>query len=254
MSKILTIGWFYPDYLNLYGDRGNIEILFQRAKRRGFSVKVLEISLDTVLSEELMSSIDFVFMGGGPDLAQQKIYKDFLENKGYYLISYLDKEGVGLFICGSYQLLGKFYKAADGSILKGLSFLDFYTEASESRSIGNVVVHLNEALLNDPYFVNNNYLGDTLVGFENHAGMTFLDSSLTPLGTTKKSFGNNLSDITEGLWYKNTIGSYLHGPILARNPHLADYLISKSLDVPQLMQLDDSLIISAHAQSKELAR
>jgi len=253
----LTIGWFYPEELNLYGDRGNVEILVSRAKARGFSAEVLEIDSDTKISSDYLEKINLVFMGGGPDLAQQQIYKDFLEDKGSYLRGFLEDGGVGLFICGSYQLLGNYYKSSDGVVLKGLGLLDFYTEhigSGRPRSIGNVVVEVNETLLADPYFKNNNFIGNTLVGFENHGGCTYLSKGLNSLGTTRKKYGNNAKDTTEGVLYKNTVGTYLHGPVLARNPHLADFLIAKSLQIPQLRKLDDSIIISAHTQSKELAR
>ena len=253
----LTIGWFYPEELNLYGDRGNVEILVNRAKSRGFSAEVLEIDSNTKMSSDYLEKINLVFMGGGPDLAQQQIYKDFLENKGSYLREFLEDGGVGLFICGSYQLLGNYYKSSDGAVLKGLGLLDFYTEHTGSgrpRSIGNVVAEINETLLADPYFKSNNTIGNTLVGFENHGGRTYLSKGLNSLGTTHKKYGNNPKDTTEGVLYKNTVGTYLHGPLLARNPHLADFLIAKSLQIPQLRKLDDSVIISAHTLSKELAR
>ena len=254
----LKIGWFYPEYLNLYGDRGNVEILYQRASRREISVEVIKIGLDTKLNSDLMRELNLVFMGGGPDLSQQKIYKDFLENKASFLVPYLEFGGVGLFICGSYQLLGTHYKDAEGKVMKGLSFLDFFTEVPSSaqgkRSIGNVVVEINPDLLDQLEFKNQNFIGSTLVGFENHGGLTYLSEELKPLGSTSVKFGNNKNDRSEGLWYKNTIGTYLHGPVLARNPHLADFLIAKSIGLDQLSQLDDSVIISAHAQSKELDR
>ncbi len=259
MKKTLTIGWFYPEHLNLYGDRGNVEILEQRALRRGFSVDVIEIGLNSSLDNDLFSKINLVFMGGGPDLSQQKIYRDFLDRKASSLLPYLEKGGAGLFICGSYQLLGNYYKGADGAELEGLSFLDFYTEAPVSsnkarRSIGNIVVEINDKLMADPYFKNNNQVGNTLVGFENHGGLTYLPEKLSPLGFTSRDCGNNVVDSTEGVLYKGTIGTYLHGPVLARNPHLADFLIAQSLEIPKLDELDDSVIISAHARSKELVR
>lgn len=253
----LTIGWFYPKYLNLYGDQGNVEILAKRARSRNVDVVVNTIDLATNLDSSIMRSFDLIFMGGGPDLSQQKIYSDFIGNKGNYLKEYLIAGGVGLFICGSYQLLGNYYKSGDGSVLEGLSFLDFYTQhlgSDKPRSIGNVVVEINKSLLEDPLFKSNNNVGSTLVGFENHGGRTYLDSSLSPLGLTDQEYGNNSSDQTEGVWYKNTIGTYLHGPVLARNPHLADFLLAKALKKEKLSVLDDSVIISAHAQSKELAR
>ncbi len=278
----LKIAWFYPKQLNLYGDRGNVEILVARAKARGIFVEVVEIDLETPLNSSQMEGINLVFMGGGPDLDQQKIYSDFIQNKGPYLKEYLNSGGVGLFICGSYQLLGNYYKSADGTVIKGLELLDLYTESfgkSKPRSIGNVTVEINPDLLSDPVFAKNNKIGSTLVGFENHGGRTYFPSLYTeesqkflPLGHTKKEFGNNEKDTTEGILYKNTIGTYLHGPVLARNPHLADYLIAKSIKMEllpfaeslesseflesakSLERLDNSVIVSAHEKSKKLKR
>ncbi len=278
MGRKLRIGWFYPEYLNLYGDSGNIEVLVCRARERGVSVEVEKINLDSSADASLITSLNLVFMGGGPDLGQQKIYQDFLLKKGPYLKEYLENGGVGLFICGSYQLLGKYYKGADGSVMEGLSFLDFYTEhfgKGSPRSVGNLTVDLHHSLKESFYFKtivdsifgdsSSNTLSDTsvatgfsyLVGFENHGGRTYLGKSLTPLGYTKKEFGNNDSDHTEGVLYKNTIGTYLHGPVLAKNPHLADYLIAKALrleDPVILGGLNDSVIISAHQQALHLKR
>ena len=152
------IGWFYPKYLNLYGDRGNVEILAVRAKLRGIPVEIVEIDLHTPFDSATLQDINLIFMGGGPDLDQQQIYKDFLDNKGPYLKEYLSTGGTGLFICGSYQLLGNYYKSADGTTLEGLRFLDFYTEhygKKKPRSIGNISVELNPLLQSDPVFINN---------------------------------------------------------------------------------------------------
>ncbi|HOM78233.1 MAG TPA: hypothetical protein PLT50_03465 [bacterium] len=264
----LKIGWFYPKYLNLYGDRGNVEILVARAKLRNIPVEVIEIDLDTKLDAAFFKEINLVFMGGGPDLDQQKIYLDFLENKGNHLMEFLNNFGVGLFICGSYQLLGKYYKDAYEKILEGLGFLDFYTESpsssektkSKSRMIGNIIVEVNSLLLNEPVFRSHNKLGNTFVGFENHGGRTYLSKDLIPLGLTQKNQGNNDLDFTEGVFYKNTFGTYLHGPLLARNPHFADYLIAKSIKIEslphsaELEKFDTSVIVSAHEKSKKLKR
>ncbi len=268
LGKKLRIGWFYPDFLNLYGDSGNIEILVSRSSLRGIPVEIEKIDLDTFIDPALMESLNLVFMGGGPDLNQQHIYKDLLEKKGSSLTEYLDYGGVGLFICGSYQLLGSYYKGAAGEIMEGLKFLDFFTEhpgVDEPRMVGNVVSEASPVLLEDPVFKRvSEILPEeeketgkslhTLVGFENHGGRTYLDEEVSPLGYTVSEGGNNQSDKTEGVVHKNMVGTYLHGPILARNPHLADYLISKALKIPELPRLNDEVIISAHLESKKLIR
>lgn len=251
----LTIGYFYPKLLNLYGDGGNVEILAGRAKRRGFDVEVIEISLESTLGLQMMKDINIVFMGGGPDSSQKRMYGDLVKKKGPFLKEYIENGGCGLFVCGSYQLLGNYYKAADGSFLEGLEIFDLYTESfgqRKPRCIGNVICEIARELRTDPVFNAVNKIGLTLVGFENHGGRTYLGREMLPFAEVLMGHGNNSEDTTEGVLYKNSIGTYLHGPVLARNPHLADYLIAKSLNLDELEELDDSLILSAHTASKKL--
>lgn len=251
----LKIGYFYPKKLNLYGDDGNVQILAHRAKVRGIEVEVIEVTTETQVSQSLMDEINLMFMGGGPDSSQHAIYDDLIQNKNMFIRDYIENGGVGLYICGSYQLLGNYYKAADGTVLGGLSIFDLYTEHfgnKKPRCIGNVVCEINEHLRHDPIFNHLNKIGNTLVGFENHGGRTYLGEGMIPFAKIKMGHGNNSEDGTEGVWFNNSIGTYLHGPILARNPHLADYLIAKALDVDTLKELDDNLIISAHTASLKL--
>jgi hypothetical protein len=251
----LTIGYFYPKLLNLYGDDGNVQILSHRAKVRGFDTEIVQITPETKVTEELMSSLDIVFMGGGPDSSQKGMYEDLIKNKGPYLREYIEDGGVGLYICGSYQLLGKYYKASDGEVLEGLGVFDLYTEhfgSKKPRCIGNVVCEINTQLRHVDTFNSVNKIGTTLVGFENHGGRTYLGKRMLPFAKVSMGHGNNSEDGGEGVLYKNSIGTYLHGPILARNPHLADYLIAKSLGLSSLEELDDSLILSAHTASLKL--
>ncbi|MBT6401148.1 glutamine amidotransferase [candidate division WWE3 bacterium] len=251
----LTIGYFYPELLNLYGDDGNVQILASRARSRGIEVEVINITPKTELTEEMMHSIDLVFMGGGPDSSQHGMYEDLLHKKGPLLSKFIEDEGVGLFICGSYQLLGNYYKAANGKVLDGVGVFDVHTVSfgtKKPRCIGNVVCEIMPELRHDETFNSVNKLGDTLVGFENHGGRTYLGKNILPFAKVLMGHGNNSEDGYEGMLYKNSIGTYLHGPILARNPHLADYLIAKSLNLESLEELDDSLINSAHTASKKL--
>ncbi|MBI2414739.1 glutamine amidotransferase [candidate division WWE3 bacterium] len=251
----LVIGYFYPDYLNLYGDDGNVQILKYRAEKRGIEVEVVEVSTTTDISLLQPKEINLVFMGGGPDASQKDMYQDLLSNKKTFLKNYIEAGGVGLFICGSYQLLGDYYKAANGDVLEGLKIFDLYTISfgnKKPRCIGNVVCELNSASRHEPTFSHLNSIGGTLVGFENHGGRTYLGKNGTPLATIIKGHGNNSEDHTEGCIYKNVIGSYLHGPILARNPHLADYLIAKSLGVTDFGPIDDTMALDAHRLSLKL--
>jgi lipid II isoglutaminyl synthase (glutamine-hydrolysing) len=251
----LRIGYFYSNLLNLYGDTGNIEILTYRAQARDIETEVVEVNPASGMDTNTMKSFDFVFMGGGPDSSQKIMYQDLLKNKGPYLKEYIENAGVGLFVCGSYQLLGKYYKSADGTILDGLSVFDLYTESfgnRKPRCIGNVVCEINKHLAGTSLFENINQVGNTLVGFENHGGRTYLAQGMVPLANVIAGHGNNSEDGHEGVLFKNSIGTYMHGPILSKNPHLADYLIAKSLKIDTLDKLNDALIISAHTAAKKL--
>lgn len=246
--KKLKIGYFYSDLLNLYGDTGNVEILLYRALHRGYETEVVSVDLDTKIDSSVMSGINMIFMGGGPDASQQDLYRDLVENKGPYIREYVEDGGVGLFICGSYQLFGHYYKAADQSILGGLGIFRLHTEHfgnHKPRCIGNICIEASLSLGDSSY-------GNTVVGFENHGGRTYLDPGVQPFGKVLAGFGNNGEDFTEGVTYKNSIGTYLHGPILSKNPHLADYLLKKSLGVEELVDLEDNLIHTAHDQAKKL--
>ncbi|PIS21542.1 glutamine amidotransferase [candidate division WWE3 bacterium CG08_land_8_20_14_0_20_41_15] len=244
----LKIGWLYPDLLNLYGDRGNIECLMNRLKWRDISVDLIGISLK---DKNNFKEIDILFSGGGPDLSQKLVAEDFLHNKGDYIREFVENDGVGLYICGSFQLLGKYYRPYEGEDLKGLSVFDMYTEhfgLTKPRLVGNVVVSCD--IFKDKE--------NTLVGFENHGGRTFLGANLSPLGKVIHGFGNNGEDKTEGAVYKNSIGTYLHGPLLPKNPHLADLLIEKALKKKygkpvELSGLDDTLEWSAHKNALHLS-
>ncbi len=250
MANKLTIGYFYKSHLNLYGDTGNVEILSYRASQRGINVEVLPLDIDSSLTSVVMKKIDIVFMGGGPDSSQKDVYADLLNKKGAYLRDFIENDGVGLYICGSYQLLGNYYKSSDGDILKGLEVFDCYTEhfgPKKPRCIGNTSALISKDLLQDDYFRSVNILNlKTLVGFENHGGRTFLGEKAKPLATIVHGHGNNSKDKTEGIVYKNSIGTYFHGPVLSKNPHLADFLIAKALNRVDLLPLDDFLILTAH--------
>lgn len=250
----LVIGYFYPQLLNLYGDDGNVQILKSRAQQRNIDVEVIEIGLNTSVAD-LPKDLNLLFMGGGPDSGQKEVYDDLFNDKKAFLKNYVENNGVGLFICGAYQLLGNYYKSSDGEILKGIEIFNVYTEHfgnHKPRCIGNVVCKINSKLLNEPAFSENNFTGDTLVGFENHGGRTYLSSGIQPLAHVKVGHGNNSEDGLEGSLYKKALGTYLHGPILSRNPHLADYLIAGALKITKLDPLEDTLINSAHTASLSL--
>ncbi|OGH12700.1 MAG: hypothetical protein A2776_02950 [Candidatus Levybacteria bacterium RIFCSPHIGHO2_01_FULL_40_10] len=235
-KRSITIGWLYPDLMNTYGDRGNIIVLTKRAEWRGINVKVEQIFVST--SEKRLATCDLLFMGGAQDTQQEIVNRDLQDKKGKVLIDKIEKETPGLFICGAYQFLGKYYKTADGKELKGLGIFPLFTEnpgESHARLIGNVMVEPKVEGLTSP-----------IVGFENHGGRTYLDYKNNRLADVTKGFGNNGKDGSEGIVYKNSFGTYLHGPILPKNPQFADLLLTKTLEHKygekfHLEPLDDSI-------------
>lgn len=258
-KHMLTLGWLYPDLMSTYGDRGNIIVLQKRAEWRGIEVKVERLNLG--FSHKQLAICNLLFMGGAQD-QQQKIVSEDLKKKRDILSEMIENEIPGLYICGAYQFLGKYYKEADGTIIDGLSILDLYTEnpgETSPRLIGNIIIEPHD-LINHSYQSGEKSssipyteysIQNTLIGFENHGGRTYLGENVKPLGTVKVGFGNNGIDKTEGAVYKSSFGSYLHGPILPKNPHLADYLLKLALEKKykkkiNLSPLDDSLEWEAH--------
>jgi hypothetical protein len=226
---MLKVCHLYPDLLNLYGDRGNVMAYVRRCQWRGMEVEVYRINLgDPVDFQEM----DFLFLGGGSDREQNLMARD-LEKRRELLQAAVEDGLVVLAICGGYQLLGRYYRTLEGQVIPGLGLLDFYTEAGRKRMIGNVAVELE--IEGEPVRV---------TGFENHAGRTFL-GQISPLGRVLVGYGNNGEDGTEGARYKNVFCSYLHGPLLPKNPRLVDHLISLALKrrgLPaELAPLDDRL-------------
>lgn len=235
----LTIAWLYPDLMSIYGDRGNIISLTKRCEWRNIQVTIIPIYLDTPTSD--LKNADILFMGGAQDRQQTIVAKDLQKKKN--ILSEMIEDGIpGLYICGGFQYLGKYYKEADGTQIRQLGILDVWTEnPGNKRLIGNIAVDASEILGNKTI----------LVGFENHGGRTRLGSFVKPLGTVIKGYGSNAEDHTEGAVYKNCIGTYLHGPVLPKNPVLSDWLIHKALEKKYkeeiiLKPLDDTLAQKAH--------
>lgn len=235
----LTLGWLYPELMSTYGDRGNIIVLKKRCEWRGIETKIIHLDLGFRISD--LKACDMLFMGGAQD-RQQKLVSEDLDTEKVKTLKEMVENGIpGLYICGAYQFLGTFYKEADGTIIDGLGIFDLYTEnpgEGKKRLIGNTVV--NYELLTPNSELN------TLVGFENHGGRTYLGKHIEPLATVKVGFGNNGEDKTEGAVYKNSFGSYMHGPILPKNPHFTDLLIKLALEKKykeeiSLSPLDDEL-------------
>lgn len=248
----VTIGWLYPELMSTYGDRGNIIVLQKRCEWRGIKTKIK--CLDVGFDHKLLAACDLLFMGGAQD-QQQKIVAEDLQRKKENLKKVIEDSIPGLYICGAYQFLGKYYKEADGNIIKGLGILDLHTEnpgINNPRLIGNIVVHPCHPELVSGYQpkrdsdIRQNNKGQILLGFENHGGRTYLGKNIKPFGKVIKGFGNNGEDKTEGAIYENTFGTYLHGPILPKNPEFADILIKLALEKKygspiNLSPLDNSL-------------
>lgn len=229
----ISIGHLYPHLLNLYGDMGNILTLKKRCEWRGIEVEYSEINISDPIKD-----CDLYFIGGGQDRQQEDVAKELYKHKDF-LISQRDLGSVFLGICGGYQLFGHYYQPFDKEKLLGISLLDAYTVAGNNRFIGNVTVDID--------FLEPN----TLVGFENHSGLTYLCGDTKPLGLVNVGNGNNGKDKTEGARYKNVFGTYLHGSLLPKNPHFADYLIELALEKRygqkiKLSPLDDSMELDTH--------
>lgn len=252
MNLKLTIGWLYPDLMNIYGDRGNILILQKRCEWRGIETDIKNIDLNS--KEKDLASCDLLMMGGAQDAEQAIVAKDLIQKKK--TLSAMIENGVpGLYICGGFQYLGKYYQLANGEKIEQLGILDIYTEnPGKRRLIGNIAITVNNELeiekkkYSSKFGIYNSKI--IFVGFENHGGRTKLGLKVKPLGKVIYGYGSNDEAKEEGAVYKNTIGTYFHGPILSKNPELADFLITKALEKKykkeiKLQELDDSLVFKA---------
>lgn len=229
----ITLAHLYPDLLNLYGDIGNIITLKNRCEWRGIELEIEEIHLKDKIKEH-----DMYFIGGGQDQQQEDVAYEMFRNKWFFTRE-RDKGAVFLGICGGYQLFGHYYQPHNKDRLRGISIMDAYTVAGDKRFIGNVTAQTE---FTEP---------QTLVGFENHSGLTYLQGDTKPLAKVLTGKGNNGEDFTEGGRYKNVFGTYLHGSFLPKNPHFADYMIKLALekkydDEFELAKLDDSIEIMTH--------
>jgi CobQ-like glutamine amidotransferase family enzyme len=238
----IRVGHLYPDRLNIYADRGNIAVLSARSAARGHELDVVPIGLGDPVPE-----VDLFYVGGGQDREQALVAPD-LAAKGPALHAAVGAGAAFLAVCGGYQLLGRFYRDRSGNELPGIGLLPLHTVAGEKRMIGDVLLDCAWA-----------GAGRTLAGFENHAGRTYLDEGAEPLGRVIAGFGNDGASGHEGCRHGRAYGTYLHGPLLPRNPWLADRLLADALahaagqDVA-LDTLPDDLEAEAHAVSARRAR
>ncbi|HEX7311817.1 MAG TPA: hypothetical protein VF232_11620 [Gaiellaceae bacterium] len=239
----IRVGHLYPDYLNIYADRGNMAVLERRAFWRGHELEVEAISIGDVLRP---GAHDLLYVGGGQDREQALVAVDLAARAEAVRESAAGGAAV-LAVCGGYQLLGRSYRERDGAELPGIGLFPLHTVAGERRMIGDVLLDCDWA-------------GRTLAGFENHAGRTRLEEGAVPLGRVVHGFGNDGESGFEGCRVGRAIGTYLHGPLLPRNPWLADWILAHALahaaggEPPELEPLADELETEAHQVAAARAR
>jgi len=242
----IRVGHLYPDHLNIYADRGNIAVLARRAAWRGHELEVTPLAMDERI---VAGAHDLFYVGGGQD-REQLLVAENLAAKADGLREAVADGAALLAVCGGYQLLGRGYRGFHGEEMPGVGLLPLETVAGERRMIGDVLLEceLEPGVLR------------TLAGFENHAGRTRLDPGAEPLGRVLAGFGNDGESGFEGCRTGRVLGTYLHGPLLPRNPWLADWLLAQALahrtggEPPELAPLPDTLEAEAHTVSAARAR
>jgi CobQ-like glutamine amidotransferase family enzyme len=239
----IAVAHLYPDYLNIYADRGNIAVLERRAALRGHTLDVTAVEPGDQLES---SSFDLVYVGGGQDREQALVAPD-LAGRSDDLRRAVESGTALLAVCGGYQLLGRGYRGREGSWLQGADVFPLETVASGRRLIGDILLE-----------VDLDGITTTVAGFENHAGRTLLDADASALGRVVAGFGNDGVSGLEGCRVASAIGTYLHGPLLPRNPVLADWLLARALEHAgsdaTLEPLGDELEHLAHTVSAGRAR
>ena len=263
---VVRLCHLYPREMNFYADRGNIAVLAKRLAWRGMRLEITECGPGEPLPAGQLKTkqpeagsptegpsapegFDMFYLGGGQDNDQVNVAQDLIATKADALKGALADGAVGLFVCGGYQLAGHSYETADGQKLPGFAALDIETTAGDIRLIGDILIESKP----EP--------GRTLqvAGYENHAGRTHLGSGAKPLGKVIRGHGNNGKDDAEGAVQNRTIGTYLHGPLLPRNPRLADLLLTWALarrypDCPALEPLNDNWENQAHSAASRRAK
>ncbi|MEM8641776.1 MAG: type 1 glutamine amidotransferase [Cyanobacteria bacterium P01_G01_bin.54] len=249
----LRIGWLYPTLMSTYGDRGNVICLERRAQQRGIGVEIVPLAQDT--DAATFATVDLVVGGGAQDRQQEIVMRDLQGAKAETLRSQLEAGVPGVFTCGSPQLLGHYYEPGEGQRIEGLGLLDLVTKhpgLNVPRCIGNVVFELTATpLVDDLKTLLPEGVPPIAIGFENHGGRTYL-GQVQPLGKVIKGYGNNGEDGWEGAFHRHAIATYSHGPLLPKNPFLADWLLQTALRHQSqteiaLAPLDDQLASQARS-------
>jgi lipid II isoglutaminyl synthase (glutamine-hydrolysing) len=241
----IVVGHLYPDYLNIYADRGNIAVLARRAAWRGHELDVRTISVGQAVTP---GEQDLLYVGGGQDREQALVAGDLVA-KAAGVRAAVEGGAALLAVCGGYQLLGRSYRDFHGADLPGIGLFPHETVAGDTRMIGDVLLECEL----EPGVVR------TLAGFENHAGRTRLDPGAEALGRVVAGFGNDGESGFEGCRVGRAVGTYLHGPLLPRNPWFADWILAQALahrlgDPPVFEPLPDELEQQAHSVSAARAR
>jgi len=237
----------YPREMNIYADRGNIAVLRERLRRRALDLELREGGPGETAPD---GGADLVYLGGGQDRDQLAVAADLAATKADAVRGLLGDGTVGLFVCGGYQLAGHSYRTTGGESVAGLGVLDITTTAGEGRLIGDIVLTSDLGAGSE---------AGRLVGYENHAGRTTLGDGAAALGRVVEGHGNNGRDRTEGAVANRTVGTYLHGPLLPKNPWLADLLLGWALEHRygrsfDLEPLDDRLEQAAHTAAVARAK
>lgn len=232
----LKICHMYNDVLNLYGDRGNIICMRKRLNWRGIDAEIVKLPVGEFST---LADCDIVFIGGGQDFEQEVLLDDLHRGKDREIKAAIEDGVTFLTICGGYQMMGSYYETYDHVRCDFIGAVDFHTVGSRQRMIGNYKFRCSDSSG-----------GSTVVGFENHSGKTWLGSGVEPLGHVLAGFGNNGEDGTEGVRYKNLIGTYSHGPLLPKNPEFCDRLLlgalSRKYGITELEKLNDTAETAAH--------
>jgi lipid II isoglutaminyl synthase (glutamine-hydrolysing) len=240
-ERTLRVGALYPDLLNIYADRGNLLLLERRCAWRGLGFELRGIGLGEALDPD---AHDLLYIGGGQDRDQALCARDMVETKRDALHAAAERGAVVFAVCGGYQLLGHGY-VMGGERLPGVGLVDLETVREDGpRLIGNVAIELDD--------------GQVLAGFENHGGRTRLGPGAQPLGRVLRGHGNDGRSGYEGVRggpRGTVVGTYLHGPLLPKNAHFADWLTAMALTVEpsELAPLDDALESAAHAAARQAA-
>jgi len=245
----VKIGWLYPKLMSTYGDRGNVICLKQRCQWRGIEVTIIPLDRETEASE--FEKVNLFVGGGAQDRQQEIVMRDLKGAKAEILRQKIEAGTPGVFTCGAPQLLGKYYEPAQGTRIEGLGILDFVSRhpgIEAQRCIGNLVFEITASPLAEE-LEKMEGKKTVVIGFENHGGRTYL-GEVQPLGKVIKGYGNNGEDGMEGAFYQQAIATYAHGPLLPKNPFIADWLIQKALEQQNktsinLTKLDDYIATTA---------